>query len=294
MIPTSSGSGPATVREVLAAAGSVLAAAGVEDPARDARLLLGAVTGRDPWLLGVGSDRLPTAAQAREFARLVSARAARCPLAYLLGEWGFHEIVLKVDGRALVPRPETELLVEEGLNAGGDRAFTALDVGCGGGAVALALAAASSGRVFASDLDPGAVALARQNAGLLGLEDRVEIRCGDLFAPWTEYAGHGFDLVLSNPPYVADDEWGQLAPEIREYEPALALRGGGDGLAVIRRLAAGVCGYLAPGGCCLIEIGSGQGPAAADLFRSLPEMAEVSVVPDLAGRDRVVRARRRG
>jgi release factor glutamine methyltransferase len=218
-------------------------------------------------------------------------RVKREPLQYIEGEAVFRELTLRVDPRVLIPRPETELLVEEVLRwAAAKDALTALDVGTGSGAIALCLAREGGfARVVATDLSAGALELARENAGRLGLAGAVEFREGSVYEP---VAGERFDVIVSNPPYIAPAERAQLAPEVVDWEPHAALFGGTDGLDVIRTLVDGAADHLRPGGLLALEIGAAQGAAVQELLERTAAFAAVSVKQDFAGRDRFVLARR--
>lgn len=282
---------PVTAGAALAWGGEILGRSGVELPGREAGELLAFLLGEPPWKTGLDPSRALPDSVCSRFGELLRRRAAREPLAYLLGEWGFHEITLRLDRRVLIPRPETELLVGAALEIDPPPG-RCLDLCTGSGAVALALARAMPGAwIGASDLEAGVLEVAALNARRLGLQERVEFRRGDLFAPWAGEAE--VDLVTANPPYVAESEWEGLAPEIRLYEPRSALVGGRDGLAVIRSLVSGLPGPLRPGGTVLIEIGAGQGKAVRELFAAQPGFREAEILQDLSGRDRVLRARRR-
>jgi len=267
----------------------ILSAAGVEQPENEARILLGFVLGIPVWRLCLEPDRILD--RRRKFWEVTLRRAAREPLAYIVGEWGFHEIVLGTDARALIPRPETELLVETALELV-PSPVRCLDVCCGSGAVALALATVlPRAWVGASDISAPALSLARSNSRRLGLQERVEFRQGDLFHPWQGESG--FDLITANPPYVKLKEWQELEPEIREYEPALALQGGEDGLALIRRVVKAAQEFLRKEGVLLVEIGADQEMSVAFLVRSGGGYVDIEILRDLNGRGRVLRARRR-
>jgi release factor glutamine methyltransferase len=271
-----------SVREALAAAGDALAAAGVESPRLDAELLLAEATGLDRAALATDPDRGVEAVAARSFGAMVRRRVAREPVAYILGSKGFRHIELRCDRRALIPRPETELLVEVALER---RPSSVLDVGTGTGAIALAVAdELPEAEVVAVDTSAAALDLARENAAALGLTERVEFSLGGLPEP-----GH-FDLVLANLPYVPAGDRRSLAPEITRYEPAEALFSGSDGLDAIRGLLAALGG----GGegaletsAVALEIGQGQGEGVAALVASAG-FGDVEVRRDLAGIERVV------
>jgi release factor glutamine methyltransferase len=260
-----------------------LAAAGVLDPRADAELLVAHVAGGTRSALVVAEAL--GAAQVAELERLVERRRAREPLQHVLGEWGFRRLTLATDGRALVPRPETEIVVERALARIRDLAAPrVLDVGTGSGAIALALLDEHEGaRVTAVDVSADALALARENADRTGLGERLELRAGDLLAG----AAGPFDLVVSNPPYVGETEVATLEPEVRDHDPSEALVAPG----LTERVAAAARAVLRPGGWLVLECGDAQ---AGRLGRRLSELGyeDVAASCDLAGIERVVEGRR--
>lgn len=217
---------------------------------------------------------------------MIARRAAGEPLQYVLGAWDFcgREFLLSRD--TLIPRPETEGLAMravEALRAGGAPSPLAVEVGTGSGAIAVTLAAeVPSATIVATDIAIGALRIARGNASRHGVAARLRFACCDLYSALK--CGERFDVVVSNPPYVADGEWAGLPPAVRNYEPPAALLAGPDGLSALRRLVAGAGDLLVPGGELWCEIGVSQGEAAA----SLPSgpLRFQGVYPDLAGRDR--------
>ncbi len=257
--------------------------AGVPSPRVDAELLVADVLGVSRSEL-YASGRPLGAAELGRLRLLVSRRRAREPLAYVLGEWGFRRLVLAVDARALVPRPETEVLVERCLaHLRGLEAPRVLDVGTGSGAIALAIADEhAAARVVAVDSSEAALALAHENLARSGLDARVELRRADLL----DGVAGPFDLVVSNPPYVPASEYDTLQPEIRLYEPYEAVVGD----RVWERVARQARDVLAAGGHLVLECGDGQ---AAEVAGGLAALGYEGVLctPDLAGRDRVVEAR---
>lgn len=263
-----------TVGEALRVAEQQLAEAGVDTPRADAEWLLAHV-------LGVSRSAVPAATELEvpaELDVLLERRRKREPLAYVLGEWGFRRLTLKTDARALVPRPETEVVVERCLELLRELPEPrVLDLGTGSGAIALAISDEQPGaRVTAVDSSPEALALARENAELLGLG--IELREGGL-----ETAAEGWDLVVSNPPYVAAHEWAFLQREIREWEPRAALVGEGVHEEIAR---------LAKTGWLVLEVGDGQADDVAAALGSLG-YTDVRISPDLSGKARVVEGRRR-
>ena len=220
-------------------------------------------------------------------------------MAYLVGHKEFYGLDFVVDRRVLIPRPETELLVERAIALGREvlaashPSLTIADVGTGCGCIAVALAVhLPQARVFATDRSPQALEVARENVRRHGVEDRVRLLCGDLLTPVPPEVR--LDLIVANLPYVSRSELEALPRSVREYEPLeTALDGGEDGLALIRRLLGEAPRRLAPGGAVLLEIGATQGPRVAELARRRFPGAEVRVLPDLAGRDRVVEIRTR-
>jgi release factor glutamine methyltransferase len=263
-----------TVTEALRLAERQLAHAGVDTPRVDAELLLAHVLGTSRSGVYARAEReVPGTWQV-----LLERRCKREPLAYVLGEWGFRRLVLKTDARALVPRPETEIVVERCLELLRDeREPRVLDVGTGSGAIALAIADEHPGaRVTAVDASAAAVELARKNAELLRLD--VDIREGGL-----EVAAEGWDLVVSNPPYVTPEEWDTLQPEITEWEPREALVGVGVHEQIAR---AAETRFL------VFEVHECQAHDVAGMLTSLA-YEDVVVTPDLAGKPRVVEGRHR-
>jgi release factor glutamine methyltransferase len=268
-----------SIRDALSAATEALEAAGCDTPRLDAELLLSRAAGVDRAALVADSGGELEPAQAREFSELVRRRVRREPVAQILGTAHFRELELRVDHRVLVPRPETELLVE--LAEDGQRV---LDVGTGSGAIALAIAQERNGvRVTGIDSSPDAIDIARENGERLGLD--VEFMIADLIV------GGPYDLIVSNPPYVRESDWAGLAPEITLYEPREAVLAGPDGLEIVRRLVPEAAATLVRGGLLGVEIGQGQSRAVETLFEKAGFRA-IQTKRDLAGIPRVVTGRR--
>uniref|UniRef100_A0A7C2HUN4 Release factor glutamine methyltransferase n=1 Tax=Ammonifex degensii TaxID=42838 RepID=A0A7C2HUN4_9THEO len=280
------------VEELLKKETATLRAAGIPSPRVDAEVLLGFVLGCDRLVLYWEPRREVAAGKATRFKELVARRAAGEPVAYLTGEKEFMGLSFSVTPAVLIPRPETELLVETAVTLlQGAAAPVVADVGTGSGAVAVSLAVLlPAARVFAVDISTAALAVARENACRHRVADRVVFYAGDLLEP---FAGNEavFDLIAANLPYIPSGEMGALPPEVRR-EPVLALDGGPDGLNFYRRLVPQAERLLKPGGHLLLEIGPGQGAAVSGLLP--PPVWEGSVKPDLAGRDRLVVAQYRG
>ena len=272
-----------TLGDALARATARLAEAGVDSARLEAELLLAkACDDCARALLYAELDRELNDDQIAAFDANVSRREQREPLAYILGEWGFRRLTLKTDPRALIPRPETEIVVERALDHIRDvEEPSVLDVGTGTGAIALAIADESpAARVTAVDVSPDALALARENLELTGVNGRVRLVEHDL----TSGLGDGnFDLVVSNPPYVEPEELLTLQPEVRDWEPHVALVASGATEAVARAATQA----LRPGGWLVLETAACSGERVRSLLDELG-YDHVTITPDLAGRDRVV------
>lgn len=296
---SSSGDSPSTA-EWLKWARERLAGAGVDSPALDAELLLAHALRRDrSWVLA-HPEHIMTPSEQALAEQLVSRRQRREPLAYILGCQPFFGLDLLVTPAVLIPRPETEELVERAIQwlnqrAAGRRETLAslrvIDVGTGSGAIALALAhAVPELHVIGVDDSAPALEVARTNARRLGLERRVHFAAGDLLLP---FAGP-FDLILANLPYIPSAELPTLMPEVSQYEPRRALDGGSDGLEPLRRLLAQARTRLAPDGALMAEIGAQQGiPALAAAGALMPD-CRARVEKDLAGHDRILIVERKG
>jgi len=272
-----------TLGEVLRRANDHLAAKGSDTPRLDAELLLAHALGRQRIELYMDFDRPLNGDELAEFRELISRRSRHEPVAYILGEWGFRRLTLKVDRRALIPRPETEIVVERCLERlRGLEAPQVLDVGTGSGAIALALVDEQPGvSVTAIDVSPEAMAHARENPEAEGAE--IDIFEHDLH---TGLPSGAYDLVVSNPPYVAAEELAMLMPDVRDYEPHIALVGEG----VTEAVAAGARAVLRRGAWLVLEVGDGQARATKDALERLGYL-DCRISLDLAGCERVVEGR---
>ena len=281
--------GPATPRDLATEVAAGLAAAGIENARPEAWLLLAAATGRERAALMAGAPETLNAVQRARLAELVRRRRAREPLAYILGEKEFWSLRFEVAPAVLIPRPETETVVEAVLAQVCDRdqPFRLLDLGTGSGCLLLALLSELPHATgLGVDDSAAALAIARRNAERLGLAARAEFRPGR----WGAGLRERFDVIVSNPPYVAELDWEALQPEIRQFEPRAALVAGADGLAAYRALAPDCARLLAPGGVCALEIGLNQGDAVAALLAA-QGLVVVERRRDLAGIERCVIAR---
>ncbi len=268
-----------------------LKAAGIDQPVLDARVLVEAAASATRTDILTDPYRVLSDEQVATLDDYVERRTRRHPVSHIVGRKGFWKIMLGVTPQVLTPRPETELLVGVALAAFGEgEAFTVLDLGVGSGAILLAiLAERPAAKGLGVDVSEEALAVARDNAASLGLEGRAAFLRGD----WTAgLSDASFDLVVSNPPYIATAEIETLEPEVRDHEPRLALDGGRDGLDAYRILAREALRVLKPGGSFALEIGHDQGSAVQALMLEAGG-TEVRVMQDLAGKDRVVAGRKK-
>jgi release factor glutamine methyltransferase len=264
---------------------------GVQSPRLDAELLLSHALSCDRVKLYMDMPRSLDAAELTAVRALVVRRRKREPVAYILGRREFYMRSFELTRDVLVPRPETEILVDRALEVLPADAERALDLCTGSGVIAVTLACERpSLRVDATDLSEAALQVARVNAERLGAAERIAFLQGDLFAALP--ADVRYDLVVANPPYVAATELAELAPEVRQHEPTLALVSGEDGLDALRRLCAGVAQVLRPSGYALFELGAGQAAAVCELLAREPALTGVRAHRDLAGIERVVQAQR--
>jgi len=261
-------------------------ARGIENPRLDAELLVAHALEIDRMRVIVDANRPLEGAELSLLRDLVKRRRAFEPIAYLRGYREFYGLKFRVDKRVLVPRPDTETLVDAALTRSThvSMSMRQLDLCTGSGCVAIAMARQRpTARVFASDVSADALAVARDNALRLGAYNVAFVQ-GDLFAP---LAGERFDVITANPPYIATSELATLMPDVRDHEPRLALDGGADGLDLVRRIVSEAPEHLEPGGLLAIEIGAGEAEATIALFEARG-FADVRVHRDIARIERVV------
>jgi release factor glutamine methyltransferase len=276
-----------TIGELLKEAAERAARAGADGSLWDARLLLAHVLGGVPPLALDPRQTLDEAIVVR-FRSFWERRLGGVPVQHLIGEWDFYGRTFRVDGRALVPRPETEILVQLALKEA-PGAKRLLDAGTGSGIIAITcLLERPEARAVALDISIDALALARQNAALHAVLPRLSLVASDWL---TALAPAPFDVILSNPPYLAIGEAPHLPPTVRDHDPRRALFAGADGLAAIRQLLATAAPYLAPGGLLVFEIGFGQGEAVRSEILARPAWRFLKIEPDLEGIPRICLAR---
>jgi len=261
-----------TVLEAIQRSTEFLARKGVDSPRLQTELLLAHVLQRPRMHLYLNFERTLTAPEVESLRGFVVRRGQREPLQHITGSTSFCGLEIAVNRRVLIPRPETELLAERGwiflnqLSSPSAQAPAALDFGTGSGCLAIALAHhCSAARVSAIEVSPEALAVARENAARHNLSDRIEFCLGDGFAAVP--AGTTFDLIISNPPYIPSAEIATLQPEVRDYDPQMALDGGVEGLDYYQRLAARAAPFLRVGGRLMLEFGDGQAERVRDLLQ---------------------------
>jgi len=263
---------------------------GIESPRLEAELLLAHALGTDRMRVIIESERDLADDELARFRELIQRRRKGEPVAYLRGQKEFYGRPFHVDKRVLVPRPDTEILVETALARTGLRSMGAryLDLCTGSGCVAISLARErSTCKVFAVDLSLDALAVARDNGVRLGAAHQVAWLPGDLFDPLAPFVPPRFDLIAANPPYIPEDEVASLPLDVRGFEPRLALSGGSDGLDVVRRIVRDAPRFLRPGGVLAVEMGMGQASEVHALFVEAG-FAQIEVDKDYGGHDRVV------
>jgi release factor glutamine methyltransferase len=285
-----------TLIEAINNASAKLAAAGILNARLDAEVLLCHTLGRDrAWLLAHIRDGLGDE-QRMIFEQAVERKARREPLQYITGKQEFWGLDFLVTPDVLIPRPETELIIETVVGSAPDRnrPLTVIDLCTGSGCIAVSLAKElSAARVFASDTSEKALVVARENARRHGVQDRIRFFEGDLFGPLEELDIHGqIDIIVSNPPYIASGDRPELQPEVRDYEPAMALFAGPDGMELHRRIVSTAPLFLKSTGALVMEMGIGQAGALTRMIRETGVYDTPAVLKDLAGIERVIEAKK--
>lgn len=259
---------------------------GIPEAKLDARLLLEYVCNTDYSTLFAHPDREISDAESSRYQELIERRSKREPVAYILGKWDFMGLTFSVNENVLIPEQDTEILVEEALRFFED-GMKVLDLCTGSGCIALSLLNYTNDtKAVCTDISDAALAVATENAALLGLGERTEIIKADLFPA----KGEKFDIVVSNPPYIASDVIETLAPEVKDYEPRLALDGDADGLTFYKRIIENIGDYLYSNGYLFLEIGYDQAEAVKELMEANGKFHDITVLKDYAGNDRVVSA----
>jgi release factor glutamine methyltransferase len=286
---------PPRLRDLLSQGVGRLASAGIESARLDAEVLLADALAMTREQLLVAAHSALRAEQVQRFEALLLRRLRREPVAYITGRREFWSLDFQVTRDVLIPRPETERLIEVALLLGAEMASNkparVLDIGTGSGAIAVSLAKEMlTALIYATDISPAALAVARRNALLHGVADRMTFFSSDMLAALGEKIV-GFDLLVSNPPYIRRAEIDALEPEVRDWEPRGALDGGADGLKFYRPIAAQAWRLLKPGGAVVLEIDTAMGRQVAALFHQAESYREVAIMQDYAGRDRVVVAK---
>lgn len=295
-----------TTRRLLAWMGEAFTQKGIDSPRLCAEMLVAHVLGCERLKLYMDQDRPASPLERDQLRGLVSRALEHEPIQYLVGEAWFYGMALHVDRRVLIPRPCTQTIVEQviehsrttpgfGGHHDGDGLLIA-DVCTGSGAIGLALAKSLPGaRIVMTDLSAAALEVASANAEKHGLSERVDLVEGDLLEALEAHAGARsgrLHYLVSNPPYIPDDEWDAVEPNVKDHEPEMALRGGADGLDLVRPILEGAPGRLRPGGLVLVEVADARAEAAAEIARAQDALEAVEIIRDQEGFRRVIRGRR--
>ena len=266
---------------------------GIASPRLDAEILLSSYFKTDRPGLYMKFERVITGEEQEGFSRWVERREEGEPVAYIVGRKEFWSLTFEVNPRVLVPRPETEFLVEEvlercsGMN---DRNINVLEVGTGSGAISVAIASElEKVSIVATDIVEDVITLARKNAGNNDVTSRIDFLCGNLFEP----VSGKFDIIITNPPYISEEEFDRLPPEVRDFEPKEALLAGSEGTEFHHDLIVEASRYLKHGGWLLMEIGAGQRDAIESMLGGKTTFDSIGFRTDYAGIERIVRARRK-
>jgi release factor glutamine methyltransferase len=283
-----------TLGEALHRTEQRLKSAGVPDPGKEALFMVAELMVLKPAEVYLKRETPVDPDRLRTLNEWVTRRLGREPLQYITGSCEFRGLGIKVSPDVLIPRPETELLVSEGITTVDSASPLILDLCTGSGCIAVAMAKeVPEARVFATDIGDGALRLAGENAAMHNVAGRIEFLEGDLFGALRGLGLEGsFDLIISNPPYVSGDEMNGLQPEIRLFEPYAALYGGEDGFHFIRRIVEGAPEFLRPGGALILEIGYGQSAGVGRMLKESENFEAVEIKKDLSGIDRILKARK--
>jgi len=279
------------LNEVLQSTTQTLLRTRIDDASIEAELLLGHVLGISKTQLYTKPERALTSAEIKHLRRLVQRRLDHEPTAYILGHCEFYGIDFYVDYHTFIPRPETELLVEQAVEfahriSQPGKQITIADVGTGCGAIAVSLALSlPQAKIYATDISAPALRVAGMNCQRHGINSQVELLQGN----WLEPLPQPVDIIVANLPYIKDCEFGDLSPEIRNFEPTIALAGGEDGVDKIQQMLEQIPGKLNYGACFLLEIGQGQGEMVTSLIKSYFPQAIIELIRDLGGIERVVK-----
>lgn len=262
---------------------------GIPEPRREAASLLAFAIGKDRTFIIAHPEYVPTDAENDRYSELISRRASREPFHYITGKKEFFGLDFKVTPAVLIPRPETEMLVEQAIGFLSERPEPLLcEIGVGSGCISIAvLVNLSNSKAVGVDISDAAIAVAKENALFHGVENRFNLRNSDLFSALANT--EKFDLIVSNPPYISSDDFVELEPDVREFEPKTALTDGGDGLSIIERIVAGAADFLASGGCLMMEIGHDQEEKVIGMF-DRGRWKNVNSRPDFQGIRRTVSA----
>jgi len=275
---------------------SRLRSEGIDRPRTNAELLLGAVLNAKKIELYLDRDRILTRQQIEKFNKYIRGRVSGRPLQYIIGSTEFFGLEFRVNENVLIPRPETETLVETVIELLKDRPQPKIiDLGTGSGAIAISLAKnLTASSVFATDISPDALKVAEENARRNEVEDQIDFLCGDLFEPLKDLKLEGLvDCVASNPPYVSQEEFDHLPREVRDYEPVVALKTEEQGMFFHENIIRGSADFLKEGGMLALEVGWGQAGKVAELVRTRADFERAEIKKDLGGVERIVTAHKR-
>ena len=284
-----------TCLEILNHAVQKLKSAGIDRPRTNAELLLGAVLNKSKVDLYLNKDRVLSSDEIEKFNQFIQERISNKPVQYIIGTVEFFGLEFKVDQMVLIPRPETETLVEVVIKQlAGRRDPRIIDLGTGSGAIAVSLAVnLRNPFIYATDVSKDALEIAEGNAIRNKVENHIEFLCGDLFEPLKKKDLEGrIDCVVSNPPYVSRDEFDHLPKEVKDYEPIVALKTDEEGTSFHRKIIEDSLGFLNKGGILALEVGLGQANRVADLIRNREDFKDTEIKKDLGGIDRIVVSRK--